>query len=72
MKKEAFEIKLNEYTKRAEELKAIFYVSKVKINTEETGENSSTSSNNKDCSPSLSKKIFTLYYMLFILSLTIH
>lgn len=57
IKKEAFQIKLNEYTKRAEELKAILYISKVKVNTEETGENSSTSSNNDERSPTLGRKI---------------
>ncbi|XP_025209160.1 serine/threonine-protein kinase ULK3-like isoform X1 [Melanaphis sacchari] len=42
IKKEAFQIKLNEYIKRAEELKATLYVSKIKIN-EEKADNFSTS-----------------------------
>lgn len=57
MKKEAFQIKLNEYTKRAEELKATLYISKVKIHCEETAEKVS-SFNDDERSPSLGKKTF--------------
>lgn len=61
---------MNEYTKRAEELKAILYISKVKVNTEKTAENSSAPSNNGERSPTLGEKIFMMYYIiLFVLSL---
>ncbi|VVC40731.1 Hypothetical protein CINCED_3A016489 [Cinara cedri] len=52
-KKEAFQIKLNEYTKRAEELKATLFVSKVKINNEETSEKPLTLSNGDQQIPTL-------------------
>lgn len=54
-KKEALQLKLKEYTKRAEELKAM-YVTKIKMNSEETGNKSPTSSNDDDRSPTLCKK----------------
>jgi len=59
IKKEAFQIKLNEYTKRAEELKATLYVSKIKISSGENADNSSTSYDD-DRYPTLSKNIFKL------------
>lgn len=59
IKKEAFQIKLNEYTKRAEELKATLYVSKIKISSGEKADNSSTSYDD-DRYPTLSKNIFKL------------
>lgn len=59
IKKEAFQIKLNEYTKRAEELKATLYVSKIKISSEEKAENSSISYDD-DNYPTLSKNIFKI------------
>jgi len=59
IKKEAFQIKLNEYTKRAEELKATLYVSKIKISSEEKAENSSISYDD-DHYPTLSKNIFKI------------
>ncbi|XP_050428349.1 serine/threonine-protein kinase ULK3-like isoform X2 [Adelges cooleyi] len=43
-KKQAFKMKLNEYTKRAEELKATLYISKVKVNSDEKMEPTSVSS----------------------------
>ncbi|XP_025417637.1 serine/threonine-protein kinase ULK3-like isoform X3 [Sipha flava] len=52
IKKEALQLKLKEYTKRAEELKAI-YVSKMKSNSDETSDKSPTSSNDDDRSPTL-------------------
>lgn len=55
IKKEAFQTKLNEYTKRAEELKATLYVSKIKIKSEQLEEKPSTSSNDDEHSPSLGK-----------------
>lgn len=68
IKKEAFQIKLNEYTKRAEELKATLYISKIKIDTEETADKSSTSSNDEERSPKLCKKIFSSSKQLFIIT----
>jgi len=59
IKKEAFKIKLIEYTKRAEELKATLYVSKIKISSEEKAENSSISYDD-DHYPALSKNIFKI------------
>lgn len=55
IKKEAFQLKLNEYTKRAEELKATLYISKIKITCEETTEKVS-SFNDDERFPSLGKK----------------
>jgi len=49
---------LDEYTKRAEELKAILFNSKVKINSEETTDKSSTP-NDDERSPTLSKKMIS-------------
>lgn len=54
-KKEAFQTKLNEYTKRAEELKATLYVSKIKIKNKKSEEKSSMSSNDDEHSPKLGK-----------------
>lgn len=54
IKKEAFQIKLNEYIKRAEELKATLYVSKIKISSEEKADNSSISYDDERY-PTLSK-----------------
>lgn len=59
IKKEAFQIKLNEYTKRAEELKATLYVSKIKISSEVKAENSSISYDD-DNYPTLSKNMFKI------------
>jgi len=59
IKKEAFQIKLNEYTKRAEELKTTLYVSKIKISSEEKADNSSTSYDDNRY-PTLSKNVFKL------------
>lgn len=60
IKKEALQLKLKEYTKRAEELKAI-YVSKIKSNNEKTSDRSPTS-NDDDRSPTLCKKIVYIIY----------
>lgn len=54
IKKEAFKLKLNEYTKRAEELKATLFISKVKINSDKTAEKLSSSSSDEERSPTLS------------------
>jgi hypothetical protein len=62
IKKEALQLKLKEYTKRAEELKAI-YVSKMKSNSDETSDKSPTSSNDDDRSPTLCKNIFIICFI---------
>lgn len=65
IKKEAFQIKLNEYTKRAEELKATLYVSRIKISSEEKAENSPTSYEDERY-PTLSKNIFELRILKYL------
>lgn len=61
IKKEAFQLKLNEYTMRAEELKAILYISKVKVSDDKPRNKCSTPINDDESSPTLCKLSFYRY-----------
>lgn len=60
-KRKSYEIKLNEYAKRAEELKAILQLSDIKTDCQETADESSASSEYDDPSKKLSKNKQTVF-----------
>lgn len=56
-----FQLRMNEYTKRADELKAILKISKIKIDSEETADKSTASSEDDVHIGKLSKNIWTVF-----------